>query len=153
MHALMSLPVVCGAVDLSEPLLMSGFLILMLAQISLHHVDLPLCIIDTNERKEGTTERVRQVEHATFVPAVMSASGGMGKAATALYRRVASLLAAKRGEQYSHVMAFIRCRIAVPLLRSCIMCLPGCRRLSSQSALAVGDTSAALAVVEARVPA
>ena len=93
------------------------------------------------------------MEHATFVPAVMSASGGMGKAATALYKRVASLLAAKRGEQYSHVMAFIRCRIAFSLLRSCIMCLRGCRRLSSQSALAVGDTSAALAVVEARVPA
>ena len=81
----------------------------------------------------------------------MSASG-MGKAATALYKRVASLLAAKRGEQYSHVMASIRCRIAFSLLRSCIMCLRGCGRLSSQFALAVGDTSAALTVVEAQVP-
>ena len=68
-----------------------------------------------------------------------------------VHHRVASLLAAKRAEQYSHVMAFIRCRIAFSLLRSCIMCLRGCRRLSSQSALAVGDPSAVLAVVEARV--
>ena len=58
MHALMSLPVACGAVDLSEPLLMSGFLILMLAEISLHHV--PLCIIDTNEKKEGTESMKRE---------------------------------------------------------------------------------------------
>eukprot|EP00117_Sycon_ciliatum_P023019 scpid36326/ scgid19687/ len=50
------------------------------------------------EKRRHYEERVRQVEHATFVPAVMSASGGMGKAATALYKRVASLLAAKRGE-------------------------------------------------------
>ena len=105
------------------------------------------------EKRRHYEERVRQVEHATFVPAVMSASGGMGKAATTLYKRVATLLAAKRGEQCSHVMAFIRCRITFSLLRSCIICLRGCRRLSSQSALAVGDTPAALAVVEARTPA
>ena len=54
---------------------------------------------------------MRQVEQASFVPAVMSASGGMGPASTALYKRIAHLLAEKRGEHYSHVMAFVRCRI------------------------------------------
>ena len=45
-----------------NPLLMSGFLILMLAQISLHHV--PLCIIDMKERNEGTTKRESETSGA-----------------------------------------------------------------------------------------
>ena len=43
--------------------------------------------------------------------------GGMGPASTALYRRIAHLLAEKRGEHYSHVMAFVRCRISFSLLK------------------------------------
>ena len=41
----------------------------------------------------------------------------------------AALLAAKKSKQYCHVMAYVRCRLSFSLLRSCIMCLRGCRKL------------------------
>ena len=77
----------------------------------------------------------------------------MGPASTALYKRIAHLLAEKRGEHYSHVMAFVRCRISFSLLKSCIMCIRGCRRIhfSLKCAPSCG-AHAALAVAEARLP-
>ena len=48
------------------------------------------------------------MEHATFMPVVLSASGGMGRAATSLYRQIALLRAERRKEQYSHVISYIR---------------------------------------------
>ena len=105
------------------------------------------------EKRRHYEERVRQVEQASFVPAVMSASGGMGPASTALYKRIAHLLAEKRGEHYSHVMAFVRSRISFSLLKSCIMCIRGCRRLNFGLKFAPScGAHAALAVAEARLP-
>ena len=66
--------------------------------MDLHHV--PLCINATRRRNRHYEERVRNVEQASSVPVVMSASGGLGKAASALYAKVAALLAAKKSEQY-----------------------------------------------------
>ena len=57
------------------------------------------------EKRRCYEERVREVEHATFMPVVLSASGGMGRAATSLYRRIALLRAERRKEQYSHVIS------------------------------------------------
>ena len=75
------------------------------------------------EKRRCYEERVREVEHATFMPVVLSASGGMGRAATSLYRRIALLRAERRKEQYYHVISYVRCRLSFALLRSCIMCL------------------------------
>ena len=58
------------------------------------------------------------MEYATFTPVVLSASGGMGRAATSLYRRIALLRAERRKEQYSHVISYIRCRLSFALLES-----------------------------------
>ena len=41
------------------------------------------------------------MEQVSFVPVVMSASAGMGKAASPLYARVAALLATKKSEVVS----------------------------------------------------
>ena len=40
-------------------------------------------------------ERVREVEHGTFTPLVMSLTGGLGRAANVCYKRLASMLASK----------------------------------------------------------
>ena len=90
----------------------------MFAQIDLHHV--PLCINATRRRNRHYEERVRNVEQASFVSVVMSASGGMGKAASALYGRVAALLAAKKFEQYRHIMAYVQCKLSFSLLVLCV---------------------------------
>ena len=91
------------------------------------------------------------MERTTFVPAVMSACGGMGKAASALFKRIAALIAEKNGERYQSVIAFIRCKLSFSLLCSCIMCFCGSRMLSDPSIAAVASSS--LAAVEARVSA
>ena len=90
------------------------------------------------------------VEHSSFVPAVFSTTGGMGKASSSLYKRIASLLSEKTGEAYSTTMAWIRCRLSFALLRSSIMCIRGARRLLGP-AVDDGTGSAALVVAEAAI--
>ena len=48
------------------------------------------------EKKRQYEQRVREVEHTTFTPLVLSATGGMGRAATTFYRRLASMISEKR---------------------------------------------------------
>ena len=67
------------------------------------------------------------VEHGTFVPAVFSSTGGQGKAASALYGRIASMLADKRREPFSVVMAYIRTKLSVALMKSAVASLRGRR--------------------------
>ncbi len=47
------------------------------------------------EKKRQYEQRVREVEHASFTPLVLSASGGMENQATIFYKRLASSLALK----------------------------------------------------------
>ena len=53
----------------------------------------------------------------------------MSKCASALYKRIAVLLAEKTGEPYSLTMAFIRCRLSVALIRASVMCVRGSRSI------------------------
>ena len=100
------------------------------------------------EKKRRYEERTREVERASFVPVVMSASGGAGKAATVLYKRLAALISEKRNDQYSATMAWIRTRLCFALVRSSIMCLRGAR--SSKSRYLQRDP-VAVVVAEARL--
>ena len=100
-------------------------------------------------KRRAYEQRIREVEHSSFVPAVFSTTGGMGKSATSLYKRIASLIADKTGEAYSAVMASIRCQISFALVRSSVMCLRGARRLYAPVFAA---DSAALVVAEAAIP-
>ena len=97
-------------------------------------------------KRRSYEQRIREVEHASFVPAIFSTTGGMGKHAAALYKRIASLIAEKTGEKYGVVMASIRCRISFALVRASIMCLRGSRQLFSS--IAAFADSATLVVAE-----
>ena len=101
------------------------------------------------EKRRAYEQRIREVEHSSFVPAVFSTTGGMGKSATSLFKRIALLLAEKSGDTYSMIMASLRCQISFSLIRSSIMCLRGSNRLFAP---AVAVDSAAIVVAEARVP-
>ena len=46
-------------------------------------------------------QRVRQVEHGSFTPLIMSAKGGCGNVTNVCYKRLASLLASKWDQPYS----------------------------------------------------
>ena len=72
-------------------------------------------------------QRVREVEHGSFTPLVMSLTGGCGNAATVFYKRLASLLAEKWDQPYSSTLAWMRCKLSFALLRSSIQCIRGAR--------------------------
>ena len=78
-------------------------------------------------KKRAYEHRVREVEHASFVPLVMSATGSMAREATNFYKRLVSLLAEKWDQTYNETLHWLRCLISFSLLRSAIQCIQGAR--------------------------
>ena len=58
------------------------------------------------------------MEHRSFTPIARSAMGGMGNAAQVTFKRIVSMLAVKRDQQYSQVMNVVRCMLNFSLLMS-----------------------------------
>ena len=79
------------------------------------------------EKRDLYEERVREVEKASFSPLVFLTSGGMGQECSSVLKRVAHLIADKRGEEYSHVISFIRTKLRFSLLKSTLMAVRGNR--------------------------
>ena len=79
------------------------------------------------EKKRAYEQRVREVEHATFTPLVMAATGGLANEANVFYKRLASMLATKWDHSYSTTLCWLRCRLAFSLLRSSIQAIRGAR--------------------------
>jgi len=77
-------------------------------------------------------------------------SGGMGKAATIVYKRLAHLLSTRRNASYPSVMrvGWVRCTLSFSLLKSSISCIRGSRSSSGHSPLPI---PADLMLVESRV--
>ena len=103
------------------------------------------------EKRRAYEERVREVEHASFSPIAFSASGGYGKSASAFFKRVASMLADKRKEPSSSLLAFIRSRVSFSLVRASNASLRGHRRPQCQDArqrVIDSDASVVLAAAE-----
>ena len=98
------------------------------------------------EKRRKYEQRIREIEHATFMPLVLSCTGGAGPSATIFIKRLATLPAEKHHSNYSTVLGMLRCR----LLRSSINCLR-----SSQSSYhhpsCVNMSAADLAMVEGHV--
>ena len=80
-----------------------------------------------NIKRHAYSQRIWEIEHASFTPIVMSATGGLAPEATTFYGRLASLLASKWGDEYCVVMAWLRCCLSFCLLRSAIMSVRGTR--------------------------
>ena len=82
------------------------------------------------EKKRSFEQCVREVEHASFVPLVMSVTGGMAREAreiTNFYKRLALLLTEKWDQTYSETVHWLRCLISFSLLSSAIQCIRGAR--------------------------
>ncbi len=80
-----------------------------------------------DEKKRSYNARIINVEKSTFTPLVFSTHGGMGEEAAAYHKRLASLIATKRGHLYSDVMSFVRRRLRFCVLRSCLAAIRGYR--------------------------
>jgi len=59
-------------------------------------------------------QRIREVEHSTFTPLVLAATGGLGNEATLFYYRLASLLFTKSDTLYSSTLCWLHCRLSFP---------------------------------------
>ena len=79
------------------------------------------------EKRRAYSQRISEIEHASFSPIVFSATGGMGCSATTMYQRLAAMIADKRKQDYNHTLMWIRTRLSFALLRAAIMCLRGSR--------------------------
>ena len=79
------------------------------------------------EKRRKYEERIREVEHPSFVPLVMSCTGGAGPCTTVFFKRLAAMQAEKHHSTYSTVMGLLRCRLSFALLRSSITCLRSAR--------------------------
>lgn len=84
------------------------------------------------EKKRAYNDRILQVEKGSFSPLTFSTTGGMGPECTRFHKRVAELIAAKRGEQYSDVLNHIRTKIRFSLLKSVLVAVRGVRGKGSR---------------------
>ena len=78
-------------------------------------------------KKRAYEQRIREVEHATFTPLVLSATGGLAREANTFYKRLSSMLASKWDHTYSSILRWLRCRLVFSLLRSSIQAIRGAR--------------------------
>ena len=81
------------------------------------------------ENKCQYGQRIRGIEHSAFTPLVFSVTGGMGRAATTVYQRLAAMIS---GTSYNRT---IRCKLSFYLLRASIMAIRGTRSSVNEGAL------------------
>ena len=70
-------------------------------------------------------QRIREIEHASFTPVVMLATNRLAHEATYFYKRLASLLSHKWGDEYSVVIGRLQYSLSFSLLCSAIQCVCG----------------------------
>ena len=87
-----------------------------------------------SEKKRKYNERVQQIEKGSFTPIVGSTFGGFGKEANRHHKRIASLIAAKRNENYADVINYIRTRLCFSILNSVLTAIYGVRGKSRPAA-------------------
>jgi hypothetical protein len=86
-----------------------------------------LCKSFEQEKKRKYSDRILQIDHGSFTPLVFSSCGGMGPETSSAIRKLASMVAEKRNEQYSHTISLLRMRISFALIRASLICLRGTR--------------------------
>ena len=67
-----------------------------------------------SSKKRAYQQRIQEVEHSSFIPLVLSATGGMGNEATIFYKRLASLLS--HSIQYDSMLATVLPELLPPLI-------------------------------------
>ena len=78
-------------------------------------------------KKREYNERVLQIERGSFTPIVGSTFGGWGVEADRHHKRIATLIALKKNEEYSDVINHIRTRLKFSILKSVLTAVRGVR--------------------------
>ena len=90
------------------------------------------CLASTYKKHERAKIRayeqwVREAEHGSFTPLVMSLSGRCASTANITYKRLATMLAEKWEQPYCSTLAWMRCKLSFALLWSSMQCIRGAR--------------------------
>ncbi len=93
------------------------------------------------EKMKKYSSRVITVERASFTPLVYTTFGGWGPQAQRYHKRLASLIASKRNEEYHYVINHIRLKVRFNLLRSVLVAVRGERGRKNPRAQPIGDTA------------
>ena len=86
--------------------------------------------------------------NSSFNALVFACSGGPGPSASRVMKQLATKISEKRGEPYADTISYIRTKISFALLRSCVLCLRGCRALKPR---VLSETSISVVVEEGRL--
>ena len=68
--------------------------------------------VNEKEKKKQCNERILQVEHRTFTPLVISATGGIGHENRKFYARPSEMISEKRKENYTIIASWLRRKIS-----------------------------------------
>ena len=90
-------------------------------------------------RKYGP--RIMTVEKGSFTPLIYTTTGGWGPQATAYLKRISTLIANKRNEDYHHVIRHIRTRMRFALLKSVLVAVRGERGKKQGTAQSVSSVT------------
>ena len=83
--------------------------------------------INEKEKKKTYNERILQVEHGSFTPLLMSATGGMSCECKKFYLRLAEMICMKRKTNYNVTITWIRRKMVFSLIKSIGICIRGSR--------------------------
>ena len=99
------------------------------ADTYIHHSPKQIYKMHEQEKKRQYATRVLEIEKGTFTPLVFTTTGGIGEECLRYHRRLAELLAMKKGKYYAKTMNWIRVKISFSLIRSALVCLRGSRSI------------------------
>ena len=80
-------------------------------------------------RKLKYEKRIVEVEQSSFTPLIFSCTGEASPNTNKVITTTAQKLSHKREESFSNIVSYIRTRLSIALLRSCLLCIRGCKDL------------------------
>ena len=83
-----------------------------------------------SQKKLHYNRRVMEVEHGSFTPLVFTTTGVMSHECSLFHKLLAEKISAKRNENYSDVMRYLRVKLSFLALKSTLLCLRGSRTIS-----------------------
>ena len=102
------------------------------------------------QKQSACGARIREVEHASFTPIVLSSAGALAKEATRFLKLLGTKLSTKLSQPYPLVMGKLRTDLAFSLVRDSVLMVRGsCRAFRAPGLAADVDAVS----VEARIPA
>ena len=83
--------------------------------------------INEKEKKRFYNNRVIDIEHGSFTPLVFSATGGRGREAKKIFKRLAEMISEKKKSTYSDAITWFNRKLNFSLIKSLHICIRGSR--------------------------